>query len=263
MKCKVCGTDQQEENRFCTYCGAPLHHDEDAEVHEAKPAPVIREDASSQDEKKTEGTWSEVHDEPREQRAGEGFVGWMRKMSEKAEALIAWSKDYGGMYLALGIVFVFSLLDSWKASVTGVVLGFTALGLIYSLIFTAVAFLIERAIVKYALRKALGNDEIEGLDLHIAWSLATFTVLGFVANLIFRGLFLSMIVTLFLGALIATIFMMYALLDGEEMKFFWKYLIIRLIIQVIFIVLLFLMLASCARGMVNAFPPELFQEFHY
>lgn len=261
MKCKVCGTDQHEENRFCTYCGAPLHHDEDADLHEAKPVPVMHEDASSQDEKKTTGTWTDVHDEPREHRAGGGFVGWMRKMSAKAEALIAWSKNYGGIYLALGIVCVLTLLGSWTASVTGILLGFTALGLVYALIYTAIGYLIERAIVKYALRKVLGNDEIEDLGLHIAWSFATFTVLSFVAKFIYLGRFLSMIVTLFLGALIATIFVMYALPDGEEMRFYWKYFIIRLIIRIVFVVLLFLVLASCVRGAIHLFPQELFQGF--
>ena len=258
MKCKVCGTDQQEENRFCTYCGAPLHHDEDAEVHEAKPAPVIREDASSQDEKKTKGTWSEVHDEPREHRAGEGLGGWMRKMSAKAEALIAWSKNYGGMYLALGIAFVLMLIQSS----TGF-RGLTASEFFVCIFSVGLGYVVERAIVKYCLRKVRGNDEVEDLNIHVAWEFAIWTVISYVVGSLFRVFLMSTILSLFVAPVVATTFMSYALLDGEEMKFFWKHITIRLIIYAIIIGLFVLMITSCARGMVNAFPPELLQEFQH
>ena len=258
MKCKVCGTDQQEESRFCTYCGAPLHHDEYADVHEAKPAPVIREEASSEDEKKTTGTWSEVHDEPREQRAGGGFGGWMRKMSAKTEALIAWSKNYGGMYLALGIAFILLLL---QPSAGDRRLG--ALKLISCLLSVGLGYIIDRAIIKYCLRKVRGNDEVEELNIHVAWEFAIWSVTSFVFTGLFRGILLPTLLALFVGAVVATTVMSYALLDGEEMKFFWKHITIRLIIYAIIIGLFVLMITSCARGMVNAFPPELLQEFQH
>lgn len=258
MKCKVCGTDQQEGNEYCTYCGAPLHRDEDADAHEAKPAPVIREDASSQDEEKTTGTWTDIHDEPREHRAGEGFGGWMRKMSAKTEALIAWSKNYGGIYLALGVAFVLMLIQSSTRS-----RGLTAVEFFACIFSVGLGYVVERAIVKYCLRKVRGNDEVEDLNLHVAWEFAIWSVISYVVGSLFRGFLLSTILSLFVGAVVATTVMSYALLDGEEMKFFWKHITIRLIIYAIIIGLFVLMLASCARGMINALPPELLQEFRY
>lgn len=257
MKCKVCGTDQPEGNEYCTYCGAPLRHDEKADVHEERPAPVIREEvSSSQDEKKTTGTWTDVHDEPREHRAGEGLGGWMRKMSAKTEALIAWSKNYGGMYLALGIALILMLL---QPSYGG--RGFGATKLISCILSVGLGYIIDRAIIKYCLRKVRGNDEVEDLNLHVAWEFAIWSVTSLVFTGLFRGILLPTILSLFVGAVVATTVMSYALMDGEEMKFFWKHITIRLIIYAIIIGLFVLILASCARGMVNAFPPELLQEF--
>lgn len=261
MKCKVCGTDQPEGNEYCTYCGAPLRHDEKADVHEERPAPVIREEvSSSQDEKKTTGTWTDVHDETETHHAVGGFGGWMRKMSAKTEALIAWSKNYGGMYLALGIAFIFLLFEPNSGNLWGY-RGLSAAKLVSCILSAGLGYIIDRAIIKYCLRKVRGNDEVEDLNIHVAWEFAIWSVISFVFTGLFRGILLPTILSLFVGAVVATTVMSYALMDGEEMKFFWKHITIRLIIYAIIIGLFVLMLASCARGMVNAFPPELLQEF--
>lgn len=261
MKCKVCGTEQQETSKFCTYCGAPLEDRENTEVEVPKRDAHEEGSFSSDGEKRASGTWTEVHDEPnRTHRAGGGFVGWMRKMSHYAEKLVAWSKGYGGIYLALGIAVLVQILQSWTTSLAGIALGFGGLGILKGLIIAFVAYVIERAIVKYCLRSVRGNDEVEDLNLHIAWEFTVSGIVGWVLGSLFRGILISTILSLLAAATVATTFMSYALPEGEEMKFFGKHITVRLIIAVIVIVIFGLIIASCARGMINALPPDLLQE---
>lgn len=256
MKCNVCGTEQREENKYCSYCGAKLEYG--LKMCESEDRGT--DDRYEQGDSHKYGACEQDNHREAPTRDAGGFVGWMRKVAVQADALVAWSKGYGGIYLALSIAFLLTLLESAFTSALGCFMGIDFLGVIKAVIAVGGGFLIERAIVKYCLRKTCGIDQFEDLNLHIAWSFASGSILRFIVGIIFKRLFLSAILLLFLGATVATIFVLYALKECEEMKFYWKYFVVHVIIYVLFIVITMFALVQCARGVINALPLGLLNE---